>query len=124
MSVSTLLGLGAQRHPTTGRGQIILQPRASQVFQPGAAIVRRIGSMLAEVPLSTAPRADYVSLGTFVGNGQFTASSTADSSGGSLDSTGAAESITVTPFSGAGTGWFATGSGVNAVVAASANLFS
>ncbi len=99
MSVSgrgAVLGLGVSRHQIAARGVIPFQPRASQVFQPGSAVVHRIGAALAEVPTA---RTDLVSLGTFVGLTTFTASSTADSNGGAVDPvTLLPQVITIHPF--------------------------
>ena len=118
VAATSLQGMGLGRHELTGRGQIIIQPRASAVFEPGSAVVHRHGVQLAEVPLAATPRTDLVTLGRFVGQSTYTAPSTADSAGGAVDANGNACSITVTPISGAGTGWYATGSGSNAILAA------
>lgn len=97
---------------------VIIQPRASVVFCPGAAVVHRDGVQLGEIPLSTAPRTDLVTLGRFVGDKQFTASSNADSNGGALNDDGSAQCITVCPFSEVGTGWFATGTSTHQITEA------
>lgn len=115
MSVSLLLGLGVQRHTLAGRGLIFMQPRAGVVFQPGSAVVHRDGVQLGELPSA---RTDLISLGTFLGESTFTASSSADANGGALDAQGNPQVITVQPLSGAGTGWFSTGTGANQITAA------
>lgn len=109
------LGIGIRRHNLTGRGMVILQPRASQVFQPGSAITHRNGVQLAEVPSA---RTDLVTLGYYDGDTTFTASSTADSNGGAVDANGNPQSVAIMPISGEGTGWFATGTGSNKITSA------
>jgi hypothetical protein len=87
------------------------QPRASQVFQPGSAVVHRIGVALGEVPSA---RTDLVSLGTFVGLITFTASSTADANGGALDPiTLLPQKITIEPFN--RTGYFVSATGADLI---------
>lgn len=110
--------VGIGRHDIAGRGKIVIQPRASAVFQNGSACVHRDGVSLAEVPLSASPRTDLVSLGRYEGESTFTASSTADSSGGALNTDGSRQSITLTPWSDVGTGWFATGKTTNQILEA------
>lgn len=119
MSLATLQpsGQGIIRHDITGRAEIIIQPRAGAIFQPGSAVAHRIGTQLAEIPLAATPRSDLVPLGRFLGDSAFTASSTADAFGGAIDANGNPQSITVMPFSASGTGWFATGTGINQVTA-------
>lgn len=112
------LAMGIGRHDLAGRGKIVIQPRASAVFENGSACVHRDGVQLAEVPLSATPRTDLVTLGRYEGDATFTASSTADSAGGALNSDGTKQSITLTPISEMGTGWFATGTGANLITEA------
>ena len=96
----------------------VAQPRAGVVFEPGSAVVHRDGVQLAEVPLSSVPRTDLVTVGRFLGDSTFTASSTADANGGALNADGSAQCITAYPLSEVGTGWFATGTGENLITEA------
>lgn len=120
MSVATesIRGLGLSRHDIAGRGMQIMQPRAGVVFEPGSAVVHRDGVQLAEIPLSSAPRTDLVTVGRFLGDSTFTASSTADANGGALNPDGSPQCITAYPLSEVGTGWFASGTGENQLVEA------
>lgn len=115
VAAEQVLGLGVRRHDIAGRGMQIIQPRAGVVFCPGAAVVHRDGVQLGEIPLSTAPRTDLVTLGRYVGEKQFTASSTADANGGALNDDGSPQCITACPFSEVGTGWFATGTSTHQI---------
>jgi len=110
--------VGASRRNRVGLGRFYMQPRAGVSFDPGALVVARYGSVLGEIPDPSAPRPDLVLIGTFVGTGVFTASSTADANGGSLDAHGAPETITVEPLSGEGTGDFATGTSTHQITSA------
>lgn len=110
--------IGEQRHHRVGLGRFSMQPRAGVAFDPGALVVARIGSVLGEIPDPASPRADLVLIGTFVGTGVFTASSTADALGGSLDTSGKPETITVEPLSGEGTGDWNTGTSTHQITIA------
>lgn len=110
--------IGLTRHHREGLGAQSFQPRAGVSFDPGALVVARAGSNLAEIPDPANPRTDLVLLGTFVGTYVFTASSTADSGGGSLDANGHPETVTVQPLSAEGTGDFSTGTGANQITVA------
>lgn len=110
--------IGITRHDIAGNGKIVIQPRASAVFQNGSAVCHRDGVQLAEVPLASAPMTSLVSLGRYEGDSTFTASATADANGGALNTDGSKQSITITPISAVGTGWFATGTGANQIVEA------
>ncbi len=119
MSISrTPHAIGETRRSRVGLGRFSLQPRAGVSFDPGALVVSRNGSVLGEIPDPAAPRADLVLIGYFVGTGVFTASSTADASGGSLDVSGAPETITVEPLSGEGTGDWLTGTSTHQITSA------
>lgn len=107
--------VGVQRRNRTGLGRFYHQPRAGLTFDPGALVVMRLGSVLAEIPDPSAPRTDLTLIGTFVGTAAFTASATADALGGSLDATGKPETITIEPLSGEGTGDFNTGAGAHQI---------
>lgn len=116
--ISTIHHTGAPRHTETGRGPSFLQPKPSLVFSPGELVVRRVGSMLAELVSASAPRSDLILMGTFVGTYDYTAPSTSDDGGGAVDADGSKSSIAVAPLSASGTGWFSTGTGAHKITAA------
>ncbi len=116
MSISSALSIGTKRTTIAGKGSTSLQPRATSLtFSPGGLVARRNGSQLAEVPDPNNPRTDLILIGTYVGQSDFTASGTADSNGGSLNTDGSKQSITISPLSASGTGWFSTGTGANQI---------
>lgn len=104
--------LGLPRNVEVPNGIVCIQPRIGVTFRPGCAVVRRIDSKLAEVPLSGSARTDLITLGYYVGKVKFVSSSTDDGNGGSLDVNGFPEGIMVEPGK---IGWFATGTGVNEI---------
>ncbi|MGE5202385.1 MAG: hypothetical protein ACM3O6_10010 [Acidobacteriota bacterium] len=119
ISNSNGLGLGTRRRQRTGLGSISVQPRGGVTFLPGCIVVRRIGSLLAEIPLAASPRTDLIVLGYWnpVGPGAYVSSSTSvDSNGGEIDADGNKTSITISPLSASGTEDFATAaSGANQI---------
>lgn len=112
-----ILGLGLQRRARTGKGPESYQPRGGVTFQRGSLVIRRLGSTLAEIPLSTAPIPGAVLLGYYNGNTPYAASSTnVDGNGGEIDpNTGSKTSISISPLSASGTEDFATGTGSNQI---------
>lgn len=86
---------------------VSLQARIGVTFRPGALVGHRVGSNLAEVPLSASARADLVIVGVFRGNETFTASSTDDGNGGALDADGNPQVVNV---EGGVISWFDTAS--------------
>ncbi len=110
--------IGVQRRQVTGLGRFDLQARAGVSFDPGALVVVRQGSTLAEIPDPANPRTDLILMGTFVGTGLFTASATADTNGGALDTNNYPQKVTIQPLSSEGTGDFSTGTGTNQITSA------
>ena len=104
--------LGALRDRTILPGLYCLQSRISTTFRPGSLVAHRLGSKLAEVPLSASKRTDLVIVGTFIGREKFAASSSDDGDGGSLDADGNPEQVQA---EGGAVGWFATGSGADEI---------
>lgn len=121
ISNSNGLGLGTRRRQRTGLGSISVQPRGGVTFLPGCLVVRRIGSLLAEIPLATSPRTDLIVLGYWnpASSGAYVSSSTSvDANGGEIDADGNKTSLTISPLSASGTEDFATaGSGANQITA-------
>ncbi len=103
---------GASREFSVPPGRRCRQPRTAVTFRPGALVMQRKGTDIAEIPLSASARTDLIALGAFVGTYVFTASSSADGDGGSLDPNGYPESITV---EGGHVGWFDTGGSGNRI---------
>lgn len=98
------------------RGLIIRRAKPSETYYGGWLVGRRRGSRVCEIPTSTTPHADMIIEGVceFIQSPPFTASATADSGGGAIDSvTQQQQNIRIV---GAPTGWFDTAaSGVNKI---------
>jgi len=106
--------LGVFRNSRVPGGIVSLQARPSVAFRPGSIVGHRIGSELAEIPLSASPRTDLIFDGYFVGQQLFTSSSDVDGGGGAVDADGNPQMVTIEP---GYLGWFHTGSGVNEIKA-------
>lgn len=112
--------LGKPRNFRVPGGLISRQARISQTFRPNALCFARASSEHAEVPLSSAPRADLVVLGCYEGLSAFTSNSVDDGTGGATDATtGRPQMVQIRQGIGDN---FATGSGSHQILAKHVDL--